>query len=235
MIAVRSSLLLNLLHVFAVAILLTWPAADAFNAYGCSSIDKSSHSTNGGRSGGCSSTTGTTALHAIKAGDKLPWVDVHWGFNPPTILALPEYVARRNVIIVGVPGAFTSNAQVSTYLANSNQLKQLGVDEVIVTAVNDGAVMGVWQHKVNTAGTIVTFFADPHGHLRDECGTAADNVDWERRLGLLGRSKPFVMYVEGCVVKYFAVADSDEDGTTHAEAMMGIIERIRSEEMQFAQ
>mmetsp|Transcript_34117 Transcript_34117/g.73956 ORF Transcript_34117/g.73956 Transcript_34117/m.73956 type:complete len:231 (-) Transcript_34117:1694-2386(-) len=230
MIAVRSSLLLNLL--FAVAILLTWPAADAFlssNAYGCNSIDKSSHSPTS------VSSTSTTALDAIKAGDKLPWVDVHWGFNPPTILALPEYVARRNVIIVGVPGAFTSNAQVSTYLANSNQLKQLGVDEVIVTAVNDGAVMGVWQHKVNTAGTIVTFFADPHGHLRDECGTAANNVDWERRLGLLGRSKPFVMYVEGCVVKYFAVADSDEDGTTHAEAMMGIIERIRSEEMQFAQ
>ena len=42
----------------------------------------------------------------IKVGDKVPPVDLHFGF-PPTFVNTAEYLADRNVIVVGLPGAFT--------------------------------------------------------------------------------------------------------------------------------
>ena len=42
----------------------------------------------------------------IKAGDKVPAADLHFGF-PPTFVSTEEYLADRNVIVVGLPGAFT--------------------------------------------------------------------------------------------------------------------------------
>ena len=42
----------------------------------------------------------------IKAGDKVPATDLHFGF-PPTFVSTGEYLADRNVIVVGLPGAFT--------------------------------------------------------------------------------------------------------------------------------
>ena len=48
----------------------------------------------------------TTNPRIIQAGDKLPFVDVHWGF-PPQFVNMPSYCGGRNVIIVGLPGAFT--------------------------------------------------------------------------------------------------------------------------------
>ena len=42
----------------------------------------------------------------IKAGDKVPAVDLHFGF-PPNFVNTEDYLEDRNVIIVGLPGAFT--------------------------------------------------------------------------------------------------------------------------------
>ena len=58
----------------------------------------------------------------IQPGDKLPVVTLHWGFNPPTFVTLPVYCSSRNIVIVGVRGAFMeeSNETVRTYLLQSN-------------------------------------------------------------------------------------------------------------------
>ena len=42
----------------------------------------------------------------LKAGDKVPAADLHFGF-PPTFVGSEDYLADRNVIVVGLPGAFT--------------------------------------------------------------------------------------------------------------------------------
>jgi hypothetical protein len=49
---------------------------------------------------------GYAAFAAIKSGQKIPSVDLHSGF-PPTMINIAEHVAGRNVIILGLPGAFT--------------------------------------------------------------------------------------------------------------------------------
>jgi len=42
----------------------------------------------------------------IKAGDSLPAANLHSGF-PPEMVKIDEYAADKNMIIVGLPGAFT--------------------------------------------------------------------------------------------------------------------------------
>jgi len=50
--------------------------------------------------------TVVNALAPIKAGDKIPAVNMHFGF-PPTMVNVAEYCEGRNVVVVGLPGAFT--------------------------------------------------------------------------------------------------------------------------------
>mgnify|MGYP004289732989 FL=1 len=43
---------------------------------------------------------------AIKVGDKLPAVDIDWGFPPETV-NMGAWTTGKTSIIVGLPGAFT--------------------------------------------------------------------------------------------------------------------------------
>jgi hypothetical protein len=42
-------------------------------------------------------------LASIKAGDKMPPVDLDYGF-PPQKVFLPSYTANKNMIVLGLPG-----------------------------------------------------------------------------------------------------------------------------------
>jgi len=48
----------------------------------------------------------TNAFNTIKVGDKIPASTLHFGF-PPTFVDIAAYAANKNVIVVGLPGAFT--------------------------------------------------------------------------------------------------------------------------------
>ena len=149
---------------------------------------------------------------AIKSGDKIPFVDMHWGFPPQTV-NMAAYCGGRNVIIVGLPGAFTPTSSlihVPSYVENQDALKQVGVEEVIFYCVNDGAVMGVWMHKLGLAGSMTQMFGDPSGEFTKACGMEMTHPGPES-IGLIGRSKRFAMHVVNNVVKYVAVSESDDD------------------------
>lgn len=48
-----------------------------------------------------------TATDAVSVGDAIPSnIDLHFGF-PPEMINVGERVAKKKVIIVGLPGAFT--------------------------------------------------------------------------------------------------------------------------------
>jgi len=56
--------------------------------------------------GAFSVSVNSNAPAAINAGDKLPFVDLDYGF-PPQKVNVVQYCAGRSVVIVGLPGAFT--------------------------------------------------------------------------------------------------------------------------------
>mmetsp|Transcript_3194 Transcript_3194/g.4245 ORF Transcript_3194/g.4245 Transcript_3194/m.4245 type:complete len:210 (+) Transcript_3194:154-783(+) len=179
------------------------------------------------------------AFAAIKPGDKLPSVDVHWGF-PPQYIHMPEYCGSRNVIIVGLPGAFTpqsSSVQIPSYIKNQDALKEEGVEEVIFYCVHDGAVMGVWMHKLGLAGSMTQMFGDPSGEFTRELGMELNHPQLAD-IGIVNRCKRFAMYIENNIVKHVAISESDEDPAgdacleaTCAPAMIESIMKIKKKQM----
>jgi peroxiredoxin len=78
---------------------------------------------------------------SVEVGDSIPNVNLHLGF-PPLPVNLKQRVAGKKVILVGLPGAFTptcSTRQIPGYLDKVDAIKEVGVDEVIIYSVNDGA------------------------------------------------------------------------------------------------
>ena len=73
----------------------------------------------------------------------LPSVSVLQGFPDPKSINLSDYCAGKNILLIGLPGAFTptwSATQVPGYLEKQEELKAAGIEEVIVYCVNDPAV-----------------------------------------------------------------------------------------------
>lgn len=110
-------------------------------------------------------------------------------------------------------------------------MKELGVDEVLIYCVNDGAVMGAWSRDQVINGTIVSMFGDPYGDFTKKCGMELVHPG-PYDLGLVGRSKRFAMHVVAGIVEYVAVSESEEDpaGDDHPEATCApaLIEAIKN-------
>jgi len=188
-------------------------------------------------------TTFTNAFASITPGSKIPNVDLHWGFNPVTKVNMPEYVGGQSVLIIGLPGAFTpasTNVHVPSYLENQDALKDLGIDNVVIYCVNDAAVVGVWNKQLLEAygapNTLVTFMGDPSGAFTESCGMELTDERIAVEKGLIGRCKPFVMYVVNNIVRAVVVNDSEDDpmgdGIMDATCATSMIESIRESSMK---
>ena len=175
---------------------------------------------------------------AIEVGDSMPPdVELHFGF-PPERINLKDRVAGKNVILVGLPGAFTptwSSRQVPGYLQNLTQIKSIGVDEVIIYCVNDGAVMDAWAADQGIPKeSIISLMGDPYGELTEKLQMELLHSGPKFK-GLVNRSKRFALYMEDGEVKILRVAESEEDpagddfpDVTLAEAMIEAIEAFKS-------
>lgn len=98
------------------------------------------------------------------------------------------------------------------YLEESDSLKALGVDEVIIYCVNDGAVMSAWAEDQKVAGSdLITMMADPFGALTAALDMQLRHPGPEGK-GLKGRSKRFAIYAEDGAVKVLRVAEGGPMG-----------------------
>eukprot|EP00980_Cylindrotheca_fusiformis_P000773 scaffold184_cov125-Cylindrotheca_fusiformis.AAC.8 len=175
---------------------------------------------------------------AIEVGDSFPPnVKLHHGF-PPEKVELAKRIAGKNVILVGLPGAFTptcSSRQIPGYLANADAISKLGVDEIIIFSVNDGAVMEAWAADQGvTSDSIITLMGDPYGELTEQLQLELTHAG-PKSAGLINRSKRFASYIEDGTFKIVRVAESDEDpagdnfpDATLAESMMSAIEALKA-------
>ncbi|WP_407051244.1 peroxiredoxin [Methyloraptor flagellatus] len=112
-----------------------------------------------------------------------------------------DLFAGRNVVLVGVPGAFTpacSETHLPGYETTYDQFRALGIDAVLCTSVNDAFVMFQWAKALGVSKV----FMLPDG-----------NGDFARLMGLLVkrtstgmglRSWRYSAHVEdGAVRKFF--------------------------------
>lgn len=114
---------------------------------------------------------------------------------------LDQYVEDRDVIIIGIPGAFTptcTEKHLPGFVAHEQELYKNGIEEIICLSVNDPHVMIAFSDYINYDGSNITMAADPHGEVAEQMGLLTD-------MGILGnRSKRFAAIVKkGKIVNLF--------------------------------
>jgi peroxiredoxin len=75
----------------------------------------------------------------------------------PSTISVAEAVAKKRIVVFGLPGAYTptcSSKHVPGYLEQLDALRAKGVDEVWCVSVNDGYVMAAWGKEQGALGKI---------------------------------------------------------------------------------
>jgi peroxiredoxin len=163
---------------------------------------------------------------AIKVGDTLPegtLTELVENETPgctigPNTFNLSALTKGKRVVIFGLPGAFTptcSAKHVPGYVANHDQLRAKGVDEVWCLAVNDAFVMGAWGKAQQAAGK-VRMMADGSATYTKTLGLDQDLT--ARGMGV--RSVRYSMLVEDGVVKRLNLEQPGKFEVSDAETML---------------
>ena len=153
---------------------------------------------------------------SIQVGDKLPQATFHvMTEDGPAPRTTDQIFPGRKVVLIAVPGAFTptcSGNHLPPFIAKADEIKGKGVDEILVTGVNDVFVMGAWAKQTGGEGK-VTFLADGSAKFAEAVGLTIDLG--ERGLGT--RSQRYAMIVDDGVVKSLSV-DASPGQATEASA-----------------
>ena len=140
----------------------------------------------------------------IKVGDVIPDATFHvMTADGPAPRTSEQIFPNKKVVLLAVPGAFTPTCSMNHlpgFLTHLDAIKAKGVDEVLVTGVNDVFVMGAWAKHTGGEGKI-TFLADGSAAFAEALGLTLDLG--ARGLGV--RSQRYAMIVDDGVVKTLEV------------------------------
>lgn len=128
----------------------------------------------------------------------------------------------KKVVIIGVPGAFTPTCSMNHlpgFIENAAAMKGKGVDEVMVTGVNDVFVMKAWAEHTGGKDK-VTFLSDGSAQFAKAIGADLDLTE----MGFGVRSKRYSMIVDDGVVKKLVVEPNPTEADhTKAEHIMAAL------------
>jgi len=162
----------------------------------------------------------------IKVGDRLPegtlteFIETETAGCSlgPNSFKVADLVKGKKIAIFGLPGAYTptcSAKHVPSYLANYDQLRAKGVDEVWCISVNDAFVMGAWGRDQKAAGKI-RMMADGSAEFTRKLGLELDLS--ARGMGV--RMNRISMLVDDGVVKQLNVEGPGKFEVSDAETML---------------
>ena len=136
----------------------------------------------------------------------------------PNTFKVQDLAKGKKIAIFGLPGAFTptcSAKHVPSYLANLDNLKAKGVDEVWCIAVNDAFVMHAWAKDQKAQGKI-RFMGDGSAEYTKKLGLELDlNA---RGMGM--RMQRFSMLVDDGVVKQVNIEQPGKFEISDGETML---------------
>ena len=157
---------------------------------------------------------------SLKVGDTLPDAIFHvMTEDGPAPRKSADIFPGKKVVLIAVPGAFTPTCSMNHlpgYIEHADEIKSKGVDEILVTGVNDVFVMSAWAKATGGKGK-VTFLADGSADF----AKAADmTLDLSKR-GLGIRSQRYAAIVDDGKVKMLAVeANPGEADLTKVENVL---------------
>jgi glutaredoxin/glutathione-dependent peroxiredoxin len=138
---------------------------------------------------------------AISVGDTIPEAMLTMmGEGGPQQVSLHSKIKGRNVVIFGLPGAYTgtcTTAHVPSFIRTKDGFAAKGVDEIICVSVNDPFVMGAWGQSTGASAAGIAMLGDSEAQLTKAMGVAFSVPP----IGLIDRSKRYALYAEDGVVK----------------------------------
>ncbi len=157
----------------------------------------------------------------ISVGDRIPDVVMnHMTGDGPAELSSEELFSGKKVVLFALPGAFTptcSKSHVPGFVANAEQLKAAGVNEIVCLSVNDAFVMNAWGKDQN-AGEL-HMVADGSANFTQAVGLELDLT--ARGMGM--RSQRYAMIVEDGVVTALNVEEPGKLEKSSAETMLALL------------
>ena len=160
----------------------------------------------------------------ITVGSALPEATLlRMGENGAEDVSVASRVKGRNVVIFGLPGAYTgtcTTAHVPSFMRVAEKLAAKGVDEVICLSVNDPFVMKAWGDSTGAAAAGISFLADA-----DASFTKAAGLEFSvPHLGFFDRSQRYALYAVDGVVKVLNMGEeTDACEISGGEAMLAAI------------
>ena len=141
----------------------------------------------------------------------------------PSPVKLSTLLARRKVVIFGLPGAYTgtcSTAHVPSFIRNKPGLEAKGVDEIICISVNDPFVLEAWGKVTGGTEAGIRFLGDSDGGFTRQIGLGFSAP----AVGLIDRSQRYAMLVEDGKVRLLHVESAPgECGISSGESLLEAI------------
>lgn len=110
-------------------------------------------------------------------------------------------------------------------MEKQDALRAKGVEEVIILAVNDGAVMMNWAESQNTSSTMLTFLGDPNSKLTRACDLELTHPGPAEVLGP-GRCKRFAMHVVDGEIRAVNVSEAEGDPAGDGDPSLSLADGI---------
>ncbi|MBB5221556.1 peroxiredoxin [Amaricoccus macauensis] len=160
----------------------------------------------------------------IAMGEKLPEATLlemtDAGLAP---VSVSELTSGRNVVIFGLPGAYTgtcSTKHLPSFMRVADQLRAKGVDDIVCVSVNDPFVMKAWGEGAGADKAGIRMLADAASELTGALGLRFSRAE----AGFYDRSKRYAMYVVDGEVKVLNLeANPGECDISGGETMLAAI------------
>lgn len=160
----------------------------------------------------------------ISVGSKLPdatlLIKGEQGTEPVSMAAK---LKGRNVVIFGLPGAFTSTCSTShvpSFMRVADKLRAKGVDEIICVSVNDPSVMQAWGLSTGAAARGITLLSDADASFTKAIGLSFTTA----AQGFFDRSKRYALYAVDGEVKVLNIGkETSACEISGGEAMLDAI------------
>ena len=156
----------------------------------------------------------------LKIKDQLPDTEIFQLVDgEPQKSKLRETIGNGKVVLFGLPGAFTSTCSklhLPGFVANANNIKAKGIENIFCLSVNDPYVMNGWG-KINNTGDKIKMLSDPYLSFTKAIGAEVDR----NSKGMGTRSNRYLMVIENfTVVNIHVEKETKECGLTSAENLL---------------
>ena len=132
---------------------------------------------------------------------------------------LREIIGNGKIVLFGLPGAFTSTCSklhLPGFIANADNIKAKGIQNIFCLSVNDPYVMNGWG-EINNIGDRIKMLSDPYLSFTKAIGAEVNRNS--KGMGI--RSNRYLMVIENLIVVNIHVEkETKECGLTSAENLL---------------